>query len=160
MMRRALCLLAASAALAVAAPAQALLATCTVNSPSIAFGSYSVISGTPLQSTATVTLSCTADLIVGLLVNFNVSLSPGNSGNELARYMSSAGSHLNYNIYTNSTYTSIWGDGSNGTSQLSGSFTAVIGGASQSITVYGQIPVAQPVPVGSYGDSLVITVSY
>jgi spore coat protein U domain-containing protein, fimbrial subunit CupE1/2/3/6 len=160
MMRRALGLLALAVALAVAAPAQALLATCTVNSPSIAFGSYSVINATPLQSTATVTVMCTADLILGLLVNFNVSLSPGGSGNELARYMTFGSSHLKYNVYTNSTYTSIWGDGSNGTSELSGSFTAVIGGASQSITVYGQIPVAQPVPVGSYGDSLTITVSY
>jgi spore coat protein U-like protein len=158
MMRRALGLLALAGALAVAAPAQALLATCTVNSPSIAFGSYSVISGTPLQSTATVTVTCTA--LLGLLVNFTVALSPGISGNELARYMTSGSSHLKYNIYTNSTYTSIWGDGSNGTSELSGSFTAIIGGASDPITVYGQIPVAQPVPVGTYSDSLTITVSY
>lgn len=142
----------------VATPAQALLATCTVNSPTVAFGSYSVVSSTPLDATGTVTVTCSA--LLGLLVSFTVQLSPGNSGNQLGRYMTSGAPHLSYNIYTDSGRTNVWGDGTGGTGTLSGSFLAVLGGASQSFTVYGRVPVSQAAPAGSYSDTLTITVNY
>lgn len=141
-----------------AGPADALLATCSVNSPTLAFGSYNVINSAPLDSTATVTVTCTAAL--GLLVSFTVQLSPGSSGNQLGRYMTAGSAHLNYNAYTEATHSTVWGNGSGGTGTFSGSFTAVLLGASQSFTAYGRVSARQAVPAGIYADSLVITVNY
>ncbi len=143
------------AGLASAGPAHA--ASCGVDSPTVAFGSYSVLNALPLDSTGTVTVTCNS---ISLLVSFTVDLSPGNSGNRLSRYMSAGGAHLSYNVYTEPTRTTVWGDGSGGTGRFNGTFVVVLGQASQPFVIYGRIPAQQAAPVGSYTDTLVITVNY
>jgi spore coat protein U-like protein len=68
------------------------------------------------------------------------------------------GELLNYNLYTNSARTTIWGDGSAGTSRLTNIIWS--GGSSFTRTIYGRIPAGQDVGVGNYGDILVITISF
>jgi spore coat protein U-like protein len=144
------------AGLALAAPARA--ATCTVNNPTLAFGSYSVLNVLPLDSTGTMTVTCTS--VLSLFVSFTVQLAPGNSGNQLSRYMSAGSAHLSYNAYTDATRTTVWGNGSGGTGTFSGGFLAVLLGAFQTFVIYGRIPAQQAAPVGTYTDTLVITVTY
>lgn len=155
-MKRRLLAAALLAVLACAGPARA--ATCTVDNPTLAFGSYSVLTPVALDMTTTTTVNCTS--VISLFVSFTVQLSPGNSGNQLSRYMSAGTAHLSYNVYTDATRTTVWGNGSGGTGTFSGGFLAVLLGAFQTFVIYGRIPAQQAAPVGAYSDTLVITVNY
>lgn len=63
---------------------------------------------------------------------------------------------LKYNLFTEVAATSIWGDGTTGTS----TGTATGNGAAQVKTIYGQLPLNQYLKADSYSDSLVVTLSY
>ena len=69
-------------------------------------------------------------------------------------------SFLNYNIYTNESYSwgSVWSDNTSATSEV----VQVIGaGVSQNTTVYGEIPKNQTnAAAGSYTDTITITLTY
>ncbi|HXS20313.1 MAG TPA: spore coat protein U domain-containing protein, partial [Steroidobacteraceae bacterium] len=84
---------------------------------------------------------------------YTVSMSAG-SGTLTSRVMKSGGSQLDYNLYTNSTHTTIWGDGTSGTVKVSATSLGA------TYTVYGLIPALQNVPVGSYSDTVTVTVTY
>jgi spore coat protein U-like protein len=68
---------------------------------------------------------------------------------------------LNYNLYTTSARTTVWGDGSSSTGTVSDSYLLGLGaGTSTDYTVWGRIPMQQNVPTGTYNDSVVLTVEY
>jgi spore coat protein U-like protein len=131
---------------------------CDVTASSISFGSYDIFSSTPKDTVGTVRVSCNipaqnpqAPLMV------TVSLSPGISGNVAQRQMESAGgARLNYNLYSNSSFSSIWGDG--------GSFAAqtafITKETPYTATIYGRMPAKQNVSVGSYSDVITVTVNW
>ncbi|WP_331775742.1 Csu type fimbrial protein [Sulfurospirillum sp. 1612] len=145
-------------------PAWALLASCTVSSTPVNFGNYDVFNSSPTDATGTVTVTCTGILgLLGLLVHYNVSLDSGNSGNSSARKMQQAGSStdLEYNLYTDSGHSVVWGDGSNGSSTISSSLTILqLGANTDNISLYGRIPAGQNVEAGSYSDIITVTVDY
>jgi spore coat protein U-like protein len=74
--------------------------------------------------------------------------------------MISALSSLNYNLYSDPAHTVIWGNGSGGSSQISGSISVSLTGASRDFTIYGQIPAGQTAKQGIYADSIVATLTY
>lgn len=134
-------------------------ASCTVSATSVAFGTYSPLSGAPDPSTGTVTLQCTAPSTI--LLSWTIALSTGNSGTYSNRAMSDGAGNLAYQLYEDSAYQTIWGDGTNGTSEVSGSQLLQIGLTyTQSYTVYGLIPGGQNAAPGTYDDSIVVTVTY
>jgi spore coat protein U-like protein len=90
-------------------------------------------------------------------VSYTVALSTGN-GSYTQREMKSGSHILDYNIYTNSGHTTIWGNGSSGNSTNSGSFTA--SGGNTSFTAYGEVPAQAGPASGSYTDSITVTVTY
>ncbi len=68
-----------------------------------------------------------------------------------------SGTHeLSYNLYTDATHTMIWGDGTGGSTTVSG--TADQSGTEH--TIYGRVPWQPQAVPGSYSDSIVITISY
>ena len=126
---------------------QSVTADCTVNALAVAFGNYDVFSSTDLDGTGRVDVSCSPS------ASYTVSLGTG-GGSYGQREMLSGATILNYNLYTNATRTTVWGDGSGITSTVSGS------GVSASHTVYGRIPARQNKPAGSYTDVIVVTVTF
>ena len=133
------------------------LCTCTASSSGISFGGYDPGSNSPNDASGTVTLDCTG--VVSLMGTIDVAASPGTSGNASARQMAQGADRLNYNLYTDSSRTSIWGTGAGGTSTM----TATLNGLllfSQSVTVYGRLPAHQWVRSGAYADSVIVTVTY
>jgi spore coat protein U-like protein len=136
--------------------AWALLDSCSVSATEVGFGIYDPFSSSPADSTGTVTVTCFG-LLGGI---FEVSLSTGQSGTYSARTMASGGNSLNYNLYTNSSRTSIWGDGTGGTLLQSVNCVLVCLGIPNNLTVYGRIPARQDVPAGAYGDSITVTVNF
>jgi spore coat protein U-like protein len=136
--------------------------SCSISVTPLSFGTYDVFSATPDDSTATLSVTCTqVSAPVGNLP-VTASLSQGSSGSYATRRMTSGVNLLSYNMYANATRTTIFGDGTAGTSTISGTFpfTAVGQNVTGTGTIYGRIPAGQDVAVGSYSDSIVATVTW
>ncbi|MGH7728917.1 MAG: Csu type fimbrial protein [Vulcanimicrobiaceae bacterium] len=133
-------------------PADALLSVCTITPSPVTFGSYDPLLASPVTASAPVTISCT----LGLLVSATVTLGTGGSGTFFPRTMSGPSS-LQYQLFTDAAHTIVWGDGTAGTA--TNSYSSLLGG-NATFTVYGQIPAAQSVKVGSYSDTVVETVDF
>ncbi len=127
----------------------AAIASCNVNSIPIQFGSYDVFSASVTTSTGSITVSCTPDG-----TPYTIAIQRG-FGTIAQRKMRLSGgiAQLNYNIYTDPTYTTIWGDGTGTSAMISGQTNATV-------TAYGEVTAGQDVPAGSYSDTLTILVSY
>ena len=133
-------------------------AACNVSTTSINFGNYDVFLATPLDSTGTVTVWCDENLRSDMIIDIGPS---GNSGGFQPRKMrrSSGSELLDYNLYTNSSRTAVWGNGTAGTS------TVNVGKIKKndpptSVTIFGRVPPGQNVSVGTYSDTLVVTITW
>lgn len=118
----------------------------------------------PHTTTTTVSVTCNVgpgQTSSGTTIanTYKVTLSPGKSANQTMREMrNTSGNAIKYNIYLNSNYTSVFGDGTGGTSNLEGTVSAT---ANDTYTVYGrtQVDTNNPTP-GDYVDNLTLTVSF
>ncbi|MBW3567429.1 MAG: spore coat U domain-containing protein [Proteobacteria bacterium] len=120
---------------------------CTVTSTTLSFGVIDPLMDGQRDSTANISISCPATTV------YSIALSTG-SGTYNQRTLLSGIHVLNYNLYTDSQRTQIWGDGSGGTWTVSGV------AAEGSHTIFGSVP-SQPAAVpASYSDTVVITVTY
>jgi spore coat protein U-like protein len=136
----------------VSAPSSAAPACSFSSTSSVGFGSYNVYSATPNNNgIGQLVILCKG----GGGPSFVVTLSTGQSNNFVARFMTSGTKNLNYNLYINSTRTTIWGDGTAGSSTMS-----ALPNSSTTLTVYGQIPAGQDVPIGNYSDNITATVTF
>lgn len=141
-----------------AQPAEALcLCSCTVSTTPMAFGTYDQTSSTPNDANATVTINCTS--VASVLSTADIAMSTGGSGTATARRMASGTNLLLYNIYANSGRTTVWGDGTGGIAPVQVQLNGLLN-FNVAATVYGRIPALQNVPVGTYTDTLTITVTY
>jgi spore coat protein U-like protein len=145
----------------------ALAGSCTVSSSGLAFGTYQPLTfagkltSADKTSTATVSIMCTGIVTGG---SYSISLGAGTygSGNRIStRYLNNTthgGDYMAYNLFTEASFTTVWGDGSTG-SLLNGSIAA--GSSTPSHTVYGKIPAGQnTLKAGSFSDSLTMTLTY
>ena len=130
-------------------------ASCSVAATDVAFGSYNPFSGTDGTATGTITATCTNG------TPYSIDLSAGSSGSFATRTMSDGSSGtLNYNLYSTSGGSSILGDGTSSTVLITGA-GATGTGSGQAYSVYGTLPTGQnTAPVGSYTDSITVTLNY
>ncbi|WP_395331241.1 spore coat U domain-containing protein [Novosphingobium sp. BL-8H] len=141
-----------------AEPAEALcICSCTVSTTPMAFGNYDQTAAAPRDVNATVTINCTS--VASVLSTADIALSTGGSNSATARRMISGSNLLYYNIYADSGHNTVWGDGTGGASIVQVQLNGLLN-FSSSATAYGRIPALQNVPVGSYSDTLTITVTY
>ena len=124
---------------------------CDITANDLDFGNYSSISGSAADATTTIDVTCTNG------TSYGVSLSTGTTagGSYSERLLTDSSNTLGYNLYTSGALTSVWGDGTSSTSTVTGTGN----GSLQSLTVYGEIPASQNVPVGSYSDTVTATIS-
>jgi len=130
---------------------------CTVSTTPVSFGGYDVFSSTPMDTTGTIALYCNNPEKKPMPVT--VSISSGGSGSFNPRQMRLAGGtdRMNYYLFIDPSRTTIWGDGSGGTSI----FTSIILKTTPlNATIYGRIPARQNLRAGAYGDNLVVTVNW
>ncbi len=159
--------------------------TCTITVSGLAFGSYVPARPTPLDSAATIQVTCVGDPDPGQN-GYTISIDGGNSGSAAARHMLSGGNQLNYNLYQDAAFTTVWGDGTSGGSTVTQNLPGAMGmgmgmgmglglalgmgtgmgmGLATTITnsnhtVYGRAPALQdPVP-GSYADAPIVTIEF
>jgi len=133
---------------------------CTVSATDMAFGNYDPFAGAPLDSTSTVSVTCTS--VGNARVRYEVQLNTGQSGSYNPRAMTNGVSQLNYNLYRNANRTRIWGDGSSGTAVRRRNFRLAPVGSTRTRneTVRGRIFAGQNVTVGNYLDTITVTVIF
>lgn len=131
-------------------------AACTISSAGVAFGAYDPRAAGADNSTGTISLACHPSVQAPI-----VTLGTGQSGSFAARRLSGGSWTLNYNLFTNAARTIIWGDGTGSSSAQTLSGGSVSGGVRRfSRTVYGRVPAGQNVGAASYGDTVVMTVTF
>jgi spore coat protein U-like protein len=142
----------------------AIAGSCSVSSPGLAFGRYQPLTfagklnSIDATADATVSIVCTAISTGG---SYTISLGPSPQGNSIIpRYLahSAGGPGMAFNVYLDSTYTSVWGDGFTG-SLLTGSIP--VGDSGRTHTVFGRVPAGQNLlKAGNYSTSLTMTITY
>ena len=142
-----------------------ITANCTMSNTDLDFGDYDatgINSSSHLRATATIsTTTCTSGANGVITMNggrhFTFCMS-----SKCHRRMANEGetSFLDYNIYTNESYSwsNVWSDNTSATREIVQMMGA---GVSQNTTIYGQIKKNQRNAVaGSYSDTIIITLNY
>lgn len=129
-----------------------VVSACSVSAANLAFGNYDPLAATNTDGTTTITVTCS------LLAPYNLGVSAGSYGTGVSARKMQIGSGtdtLNYSLFRDALRTLNWGV-TIGTDTLSGVGT----GLAVPTLVYGRIPSAQNAPVGSYSDTVTVTVTY
>lgn len=144
-------LLAGAGALLAAAAAEA---ACTINTTPVAFGTYNVFSPSADDATGQISYRCTAPRPIVVRIHLDKGGSPTFNPRQIRR----ASETLNYNLYLDSTRSTIWGDGTGG----SDTYTRILPPLNQDIivSVYGRIPAGQDVSAGSYTGTVTATIFF
>jgi len=122
--------------------------SCTVTATSLAFGNYTLAQ---LDGTSTITATCTNG------TTYTIGLDAGTfSGatTSTRRMTGPSAAGLSYSLFSDSGRTTNWGNATG--SWVSGTGT----GAAQVLTVYGRIPANQTALIGSYTDTVTVTVTF
>ena len=128
-----------------------------MDSSPMAFGAYDGFvanASTALEATATVVSTCTSGAAALITMNAGASAGSGSADAPVRRMTAGAEKYLVYQVYSDDTRDTVWGNTTPTGLALSGT------GLPQSLTVYGSIPSAQMVPEGDYIDQINVTISY
>jgi spore coat protein U domain-containing protein, fimbrial subunit CupE1/2/3/6 len=126
---------------------------CTITTTPLAFGNVNTISGSNVDGTGGLSITCTN----GTAWTAAAGVGGGTGASYTGRRMVAGANQLGYNLYTAGDYATVWGDGSASTATLGGTGT----GSAQAVTVYGRVGSGQTtVPAGSYLDTVAVTVTY
>jgi len=127
---------------------------CTVSTTAIAHGVFNSINGAVNNATGALSITCSN----GAAWTATAGVGAGTGASYTTRKMMSGANLINYNLYTTSGYTTVWGDGvTGGSATITGTGT----GSLQSVTIYSRIPAGQGAAVvGSYSDSVAVTITY
>ena len=133
--------------------------SCTITVADLTFTSYDPTYGVDNDSTGSVTSTCTMGGAVVLTLGQGSSAESGSTDAVPIRRMvgatgAASGTYLNYGLYQEGGRTTVFGN----TSGTGGSFTAT--GGADVTTVYGRIPKEQAAAVGSFADSVSVTLTY
>lgn len=135
-------------------PARADIACSIAGVTPVSFADYKVFETSPKDAQGSVTYLCRG---VGQRT-VRIDLTSGSSGRFNPRSMSSSGGVLPYNLFLDSACTTIWGDGTGGSSRYGPlsppNNTAVV------VPIFGRIPPGQNVAPGSYADSVILTLDF
>jgi spore coat protein U-like protein len=123
-------------------------AVCTVTANDLNFGTYAQ---TGTSGTTQLRAICSPQ------TTYNIGLNEGTTTGATInqRKMASGTNSLNYQLYTDSARSTIWGN-TTGTDTVTGVGT----GLAQDHTVFGAIPATQNIPAGDYGDTITVRIYY
>jgi spore coat protein U-like protein len=141
----------ALAAVGIFATALPALAACTISTIGVSFGSYDVFTTVPLDSTGSVSYTCTAGSAI------TITLDKGGAPSFDPRQMANGTQRLNYNLYLDATRAIIWGDGTGNTQVYANANAA---GSLVTVMVYGRIPARQDVSAGAYTSTIAAVINF
>lgn len=126
--------------------------TCTISAPPLAFG---VFTGAEKTAASTVSVYCNGPLPFSIAMSAGAGVGASiSNGRKLTR---PGGSTLTYNLYSDASYATIWGDG-NEEATVPGVGIGLTTPATK--TVYGKVSEASTFLDGTYSDAVVMTVTY
>jgi len=131
-------------------------ATCSGTATNLAFGTYTPGAG-GLTGSSAVSVKCTKNTA------FTVTLNAGTTtGTALAQRLLASGTNtLQYNLYKDAAFGTIFGDGTGGTGSVLGTGNGVA--TAVSVPVYGQLldsATNQNAVPGSYSDTITASITY
>ena len=127
-----------------------LASSCIIGSVgSMDFGS-SIDLATALSTTANILVTCTS----GTPYTVELNAGGGSGATTAVRKMTSGGNTVNYSIYKEVAHTNVFGTG--GTEKVSATGNA----SAQTYTAYGLVPIQATPPIGTYTDTVTVTVTY
>jgi spore coat protein U-like protein len=127
-------------------------ANCLVATNNLSFSVYDPLSGTDNDAATTISVRCTNG------TGFTVALNAGvTTGATLAqRLMTNGTSFMNYNLYTTSGRTTVFGDGSGATATVGGTGAGLGAPQAQTVDVFGRIPAGQDtLTTGAYTETTI-----
>lgn len=133
-----------------------ITANCTiVAGPTLAFGAYDPIvtnAATNLDGTATLSTTCTTGSTPTITLDQGLNPAVGSTATVPLRQMASGANRLAYFLYSDAARTTVWSN--------TGVATPTATGTAQTNTVYGRVTSGQNKPVGSYADTVTVTVTF
>lgn len=132
-------------------------ANCTISTTAVNFGAYDPIVAhktAALTGTGSVTTTCTSGASAYITLGQGANAATGSTDAAPVRQMASGTNRLSYQLYSESTRTTVWANTS--TTGLADTGT----GAASTKTVYGSVSAAQNKPAGTYTDTVVATVTF
>lgn len=131
---------------------------CTISTTAVAFGTYDpIVANKTTAATATGAVDTTCTTGDSTTITLGQGSNPASSSTAAApvrRMLNGTTNYLNYNLYTSSGLTTVWGN-------TSATGVAVTGtGAPVTTNVYGSVPAGQNVPAGGYSDTVLATVTF
>jgi len=136
--------------------AATLVDTCLISASPLTFQPYVAGSGA-VAGTSTISLRCSNGALYA--VGLSAGSTPGTTIGQ--RLLANGSNTLQYNLYTSNAYTTVWGDGTSGSTVVSGLSSGF--GSPISLTIYGQVPdnASNKLSLaGSYSDTIVIVLAY
>lgn len=141
--------------------------TCTATAASLNFGNnYNPLTGNLDQSIGTFMVNCTSLTPINQ-ASYSIALNSGVDSQLNPRILESGNQDLNYNLYTDASYTQIWGDGTSGTSVVTfnhctSSEHSAPYTCSHTFSIYGKIPGSQLAVIAErvYTNIITITLNY
>jgi spore coat protein U-like protein len=132
-------------------------ASCSVGAATLAFGAYAPTADTALTGSASIPVTCTEGTAFQLGLDTGLYTADATSGTTRAMKGSSGAYYLSYELYQDTSDTTIWGDTPT-TEPMSVNGT----GSAVDLTVYGRIPAGQTtaLPDNLYSDTVTATVTY
>ncbi|NEI52423.1 fimbrial major subunit CsuA/B family protein [Rhizobium leguminosarum] len=131
--------------------------SCSFSTFNMNFGAVDTLSGNRVNSTAAITVNCTGSPRQRILLCPNLGAGSGGASSAAARQMLSGSNPLNYQLYTDSARTVIWGSSTRADTTRSPAYALTLspfGTGSRTITVYGTVLGNQTaVAVGTYLSS-------
>jgi spore coat protein U-like protein len=128
-----------------------VLSSCGVTALPLAFGTYSPTQSTNTTAQTTVAVTCTN----GTPYNVGLNAGAGTGATVATRKMTSGSNTLNYSLYQDSGYSTVWGN-TIGSNTVAGTGSGLV----QTINVYGSATALQAVPAGAYTDTITVSLTY
>lgn len=122
--------------------------TCTVTMGNMVFGSVNTLTGTAVDTTATMTITCNGGS--GNTRRVCISIGAGSASDATSRKMTSGANSARYDLYSNAARTTLWGSWETGFDSA-GVQLDVAKSSTTNVTVYGRFFASQQtLATGSY----------
>jgi len=137
----------------------ALAQSCNFTISNLDFGTINLTANTAFTSTATYSASCTGTANTTVRTCPNIDVGSGGSTSGSPRFLLNGATQLNFNLYQDGSYTSVWGSNLWGFAGSYASPTIDValngsGNGNASQTLYGQVWAGQQsLPAGLYSSS-------
>lgn len=133
---------------------------CSISAAALNFGTYDPFGANAtadLDASSTIDVVCNKNASVSIGINDGQNPDTGSSADVPLRQLANATERLRYDLYADSSRTSVWGD-------IGGTKTQAYTSASKntvtSLTVFARVPQNQDVADGAYTDQITATVLF